>query len=78
MANKSVIKLTGISKSFAGVKALQDIDLDIREGEVRCLAGGNGCGKSTVIKIISGFYKPDKGTIEINGKQFPLKSPAGD
>ncbi|MCI8585600.1 MAG: sugar ABC transporter ATP-binding protein [Lachnospiraceae bacterium] len=75
MANKSVIKLTGISKSFAGVKALQDIDLDIKEGEIRCLAGGNGCGKSTVIKIISGFYQPDKGTIEIDGKEYSHLNP---
>jgi simple sugar transport system ATP-binding protein len=64
------IKLTKISKSFAGVKALQDVSITINKGEVRCLAGENGCGKSTLIKTISGVYKADSGTIEINGKQY--------
>lgn len=75
MPNKTLVKLTGISKSFAGVRALQGIDLEIKEGEVHCLAGGNGCGKSTMIKIISGFYQPDKGTIEIDGKVYPHLNP---
>lgn len=65
---KVFIKLTGIYKSFAGVKALQDIDFTIKEGEVRCLAGENGSGKSTLIKVIAGFYEPDSGIIEIDGK----------
>lgn len=69
------IKLTGISKSFAGVKALTDIDMMIYEGEIRCLAGENGGGKSTLIKVISGFYTPDKGHIEISGKKFNKITP---
>lgn len=72
---KALIKLTGISKSFAGVKALQNIDWVINEGETRCLAGENGGGKSTLIKVISGFYTPDEGTIEINGKVFKNLTP---
>ena len=69
------IKLTGISKSFAGVKALQNVDMTIYEGEIRCLAGENGGGKSTLIKVISGFYTPDTGTIEIAGKSYDKMTP---
>jgi simple sugar transport system ATP-binding protein len=72
---KPFIKLTGISKSFAGVHALQDVDMTIYEGEIRCLAGENGGGKSTLIKVISGFYTPDKGEIEIAGKVFHKLTP---
>lgn len=73
--HKPFIKLTGISKSFAGVHALQDVDMTIYEGEIRCLAGENGGGKSTLIKVISGFYTPDKGEIEIAGKVFHKLTP---
>ena len=69
------IKLSGISKSFAGVKALQNIDMVINKGEIRCLAGENGSGKSTLIKVISGFYSPDEGQIEINGKLYKKLTP---
>ncbi len=72
---KALVKLTGISKSFAGVKALQNIDWVINEGETRCLAGENGGGKSTLIKVISGFYTPDEGEIEINGKVYKNLTP---
>ena len=51
------------------VHALKGVDLTIKKGETHCLAGENGCGKSTIIKVISGFYKPDEGTIEIDGKE---------
>lgn len=64
------MELSGISKSFGGVKALQNIDMKIYEGQVLCLAGENGCGKSTLIKIISGFYEPDGGTIWMKEKQY--------
>lgn len=75
MTQKTLIRLKGISKSFAGVRALQNIDMEIKQGEVRCLAGENGGGKSTLIKIISGFYKPDSGTIEINGEEYTSLTP---
>lgn len=67
---KALIELKGISKNFAGVKALQDVDLTIYEGETRCLAGENGCGKSTLIKIIAGVYVPNGGTIVVDGKEY--------
>jgi len=50
--------------------------LDIRKGEIHCLAGENGCGKSTLIKIVSGVYKADEGTIELNGRSFTHLTPA--
>ncbi len=75
MTQNIFIKLKGISKSFAGVRALQNIDMEIKQGEVRCLAGENGGGKSTLIKIISGFYQPDDGTIEIDGTEYTSLTP---
>jgi len=56
-----ILRLTNISKSFPGVKALQHISFDLKEGEVHCLCGENGAGKSTLIKILSGVYQPDEG-----------------
>lgn len=72
---KALIELKGISKNFSGVKALQNVDLTIYEGETRCLAGENGCGKSTLIKIIAGVYVPNGGTIRIDGKEFSRLTP---
>lgn len=63
----SVLRVTNIKKSFGGVKALKGVSLEIKKGEIHCLAGENGCGKSTLIKIISGVYSLDEGEIEING-----------
>lgn len=75
MAEENVIAVRGLSKSFAGVKALDGIDLEIRAGEIHCLAGENGSGKSTLIKIISGVYQPDEGTIEMGGRSYNRLSP---
>ncbi len=62
-----LIELRHISKHFAGVKALDDVSLAIAPGEIHCLAGENGSGKSTIIKVISGVYQPDGGEIVIDG-----------
>lgn len=62
-----VLRCIDIVKSFAGVRALQGVNLDIKKGETHCLAGENGCGKSTIIKIISGVYTMDSGTVEFSG-----------
>lgn len=59
--------LKDIHKSFGGVHALNGVDLEIRRGEIHCLAGENGSGKSTLIKIISGIYQPNQGNIFIEG-----------
>ena len=70
-----ILRATGIKKYFGGVKALDGVNLSIRKGEVHCLAGENGCGKSTIINIISGFYTPDAGTLEIDGKSYEKMTP---
>ncbi len=75
MTADTVISVRNLSKSFAGVQALDDINLDITAGEIHCLAGENGSGKSTLIKIISGVYAPDGGTIELGGKSYDKLSP---
>lgn len=69
------IRLSNISKSFAGIKALNGIDLEIKPGRIYCLMGENGCGKSTLIKIISGVYAPDEGEIELDGKMMKHMTP---
>lgn len=71
----NVISVVGLSKSFAGVKALDGVDLSIDAGEIHCLAGENGSGKSTLIKVISGVYSPDAGTIRIGDEEFTRLAP---
>ena len=75
MSGEYIIKADNIRKYFGGVKALDGVSLEIRKGEIHCLAGENGCGKSTIINIISGFYTPDTGTIEIDGKSYDRMTP---
>lgn len=70
-----VIELKNINKSFSGNKVLNDINLTVCPGEILCLVGENGSGKSTIIKIISGVYEADDGTIIINGKECPHVTP---
>lgn len=68
----SFLELRNISKSFPGVKALQDVSIEIRKGEVHALLGENGAGKSTLIKILSGIYQRDEGEILIEGKPVEI------
>jgi len=70
-----ILQAKNIKKSFGGVEALRGVDLEVGFGEIHCLAGENGCGKSTLIKIISGVYEADQGEIELNGKTFSKLSP---
>lgn len=72
---ESVCSVRNLSKSFIGVRALQHIDLEIRAGEIHCLAGENGCGKSTLVKCISGVYTPDEGEIQLNGHSYRSLTP---
>lgn len=76
MANE-FLRLTGISKSFAGVHALRKVDLTIERGRIHCLVGENGCGKSTLIKIMAGVYERDAGSVVINDKEFDRLHPIG-
>ena len=63
-----VLRLSGISKSFPGVKALQDVALELYAGQVTALVGENGAGKSTIVKVLTGIYQPDAGVIEVAGQ----------
>lgn len=74
-ASAPVLSIRGLTKSFGAVKALSGVDLDVDAGEVVALVGDNGAGKSTIIKILSGVYQPDAGTIEINGQRTALNNP---
>jgi ABC-type sugar transport system ATPase subunit len=65
----------GLSKSFGHVRALQDVDIDVFEGEVLAIVGDNGAGKSTLTKILSGVYQPDKGEIRIEGRPVRIPNP---
>jgi ABC-type sugar transport system ATPase subunit len=65
----------GLSKRFAHVTALQDVDIDVHEGEILALVGDNGAGKSTLIKILSGVHQPDKGEIMVAGQPTRLADP---
>jgi ribose transport system ATP-binding protein len=69
------IKLSGVSKVFPGVRALDSIDIEIMPGEVHGLIGENGAGKSTLIKVLTGVHKNDFGTIQIDGKEVTISSP---
>ena len=73
--SQSLLKAEHIKISFGNVHALRDVSLEILPGEIHCLAGENGCGKSTIIKIISGVYQRDGGTIEFNGQKIDKISP---
>ena len=75
MVLDSLLKMRGISKSFPGVKALDNVDLEIKPGEVHALLGENGAGKSTLMKIISGAYRKDSGEILIKGKSADITDP---
>ncbi|WP_411191885.1 sugar ABC transporter ATP-binding protein [Paraburkholderia sp. B3] len=73
----ALLELENISKVFGGVKALQQVRFDIMPGEVLCLAGENGCGKSTLIKVISGVYQPEPGAqMRFDGEPLGRLDPA--
>lgn len=76
MADKKevLLRCSKIVKEFSGNRVLDQVDFDIRKGEVHSLCGENGAGKSTLIKIISGIYPKDDGVIYINGKSVDIHS----
>jgi ABC-type uncharacterized transport system ATPase subunit len=69
------IAMRGVSKSFGTVKANEDINFSVRNGEIHALLGENGSGKSTLMNILSGIYLPDSGEVEIHGKRVIFRSP---
>jgi simple sugar transport system ATP-binding protein len=73
-APPEAIRVENISKRFGAVRALEDVSLFLRRGEVLGLIGDNGAGKSTLVKILTGFHKPDSGRIFVDGEEVQLRS----
>ncbi len=69
------IEMKGISKEFGSIKANEDVELTVFNGEVHALLGENGAGKSTLMNMLSGIYRQDSGTVLINGKEVNFTSP---
>ena len=74
-SDQVILTMTGISRAFPGVQALQDVDFNLRRGEIHALMGENGAGKSTLIKVLTGVEHPDAGVITLDGKVVQVKSP---
>src|SRR5947208_9830100 len=70
----TVLELRGITKRFPGVVANDNVDFDLRRGEVHALLGENGAGKSTLMNILYGLYTPDEGRITLEGRPIELGS----
>ena len=73
--NRPVLTMTGISKTFPGVRALHDVDFRLFPGEVHALMGENGAGKSTLIKVLTGVYGTDAGVVTLDGEQVSFTGP---
>jgi ABC-type sugar transport system ATPase subunit len=67
-----IMQMRGISKSFGGLRALIDVDLELYPNEILALVGDNGAGKSTLIKILTGVYSPDSGEINVDGRKVEI------
>src|SRR4051794_14469559 len=74
MTTPLLLEVRGVSKTFPGVKALEDMHLDLRGGEVLALVGENGAGKSTLMKLLSGIYSADAGEFFLNGEPYQATS----
>ena len=70
-----LLKMEGIDKSFPGVHALDHVDFEVRRGEVHALMGENGAGKSTLMKVLTGIYSKDSGTIVFDGRTVEFTTP---
>ena len=75
MAEDFVIEMLHITKEFPGIKANDDITLQLRKGEVHALLGENGAGKSTLMSVLFGLYQPEAGKILKNGKEVAVRNP---
>jgi len=76
LGSSPLLEMRGITKRFPGVIANEDIDFDLKEGEVHTLLGENGAGKSTLMKILFGLYQPDEGEVLLRGKAIEISSPS--
>ncbi|HZM80014.1 MAG TPA: sugar ABC transporter ATP-binding protein [Candidatus Limnocylindrales bacterium] len=70
-----MLRMTGVSKEFPGVRALSDVDFEVLPGEVHALLGENGAGKSTLIKVLTGVYRADAGEVTLDGQALHITSP---
>jgi branched-chain amino acid transport system ATP-binding protein len=77
VAARPILQLEAVTLAFGGVVALADVDLSVDVGEIRAIIGPNGAGKSSLINVISGIYRPDRGTIWIDGQRFDQVSTQG-
>ena len=75
MDNNYILTLKNITKEFPGVKALDDVTINIERGTIHGLVGENGAGKSTLIKVLAGIYRPNKGEIILDGKPCRFNGP---
>jgi ABC-type uncharacterized transport system ATPase subunit len=75
MQDKSLIKMIGITKSFPGAMANDDVDFDLQAAEIHSVLGENGAGKTTLMNILAGIYQPDKGAIIVGGQKVQIRSP---
>ena len=75
-ARDTILEMTGIEKTFPGVKALQGVSFSVRPGEMHGLVGENGAGKSTLVKILSGAYHANSGTLSLNGERIDSPTPS--
>lgn len=70
-----VIEMLGITKEFPGIRANEDVTLQVKQGEIHALLGENGAGKSTLMSILFGLYKPEQGVIKVRGKEVTIDNP---
>ena len=74
-AARVVLEIDGLSKSFGPVRAVRELSLDVRAGEVHAVCGHNGAGKSTLVKTLVGLVRPDEGVIRFEGEELSLRNP---
>ena len=70
-----ILELKGLGKNFGAVKALSNVDFELYENEILALLGDNGAGKSTIVKILSGYYQPDAGRMTMKGEDVQFENP---
>ena len=76
LAQRGFLTLTGVSKRYAGVRALEDVDFACERGKIHAVLGENGAGKSTLIKIMAGVVQPDAGTMCLAGNNVSFPTPS--
>ena len=74
-SSEYIIEMLHITKEFPGIKANDDVTLQLKKGEIHALLGENGAGKSTLMSVLFGLYQPEKGEIYFNGKKVEIRNP---